>query len=326
MSQHPLRVILRSLVRLFALALVVALLLTPRRASAAAEPVTVGIYVNQVASIDLKNNAFTVDFWVWFRGPHRATSPLDSFELIDGRVNSKANVIKKTLANGQDYAAMRVNATIHRHWDLRRYPFDDHDLEIAIEDADLDATRSVFVPDPESQGKDPDVVVSGWDLEGFDHRVDTHLYHSNYGDTSIADSAETRYSRYVVVLHAKRRGSARFLKVAFALLIAVLVSWCAFFIRPKDASPRVSVSVGALFAAAAGTLAINSQLPDVNYATLTDKTVFLCLGMICLSLVGTVASLSLHYLGREADHRRLDKIGAVVFPLLFFALFFGVVR
>jgi hypothetical protein len=37
-------------------------------------------------------------------------------------------------------------------------------------------------------------------------------------------------------------------------------------------------------------------------------------------------TLGLHYLGREADHRRLDKIGAVVFPLLFFALFFGVVK
>lgn len=301
------------------------LLLAPASA-AAAEPVTVGVYVTQVGAIELKSNTFTVEFWLWFRNPHRATSPLDTFELIDGRVNSKTNVIKKTLPDGQDYAAVRVNATIHRQWDIHRYPFDDHDLQIQIEDSDLDVSRSVFVPDAQSQGIDPDVAVSGWDLDGFDNRIDSHLYHSNYGDTSIAENAETRYSRYVVVLHAKRRGSSRFLKVAFALLVAVLVSWCAFFIRPKDASPRVSVSVGALFAAAAGTLAINSQLPDVNYATMTDKTVFLCLGMICLSLVGTVASLSLHYLGRESAHRRLDTVGAVAFPILFLVLFLGIVR
>jgi hypothetical protein len=300
--------------------------MTPRAAEAAAEPVSVGIYVTQVGSIDLKSNAFTVEFWIWFRGPHRATSPLDSFELIDGRVNSKTNVIKKTLPYGQDYAAVRVNATIHRQWDLHDYPFDDHDLVITVEDSDLDVTRSEFVPDAQSQGVDPDVVVSGWDVAGFDPRVDSHLYHSNYGDTSIAQTAESRYSRYIVTMHAKRKGSARFLKVAFALLIAVLVAWCAFFIRPKDASPRVSVSVGALFAAAAGTLAINSQLPDLNYATLIDKTVFLCLAMILLSLIGTVASLSLHYLGKEAQHRKLDKIGAVVFPLVFVTLFLAVVR
>ncbi len=302
------------------------LFLLSRPAAAAQEQMTVGIYVTQVANVDLKANSFTTEFWIWFRGPKRATSPLDAFELIDGKVNSKTNVIKKTLADGQEYAAARVNATIHRQWDLHQYPFDDHDLLITIEDSDLDVARSVYAPDTASQGIDPDVVVSGWEINGFDSRLETHLYHSNYGDTSISDTAETRYSRYVVSLHAKRKGSARFLKVAFALLIAMLVSWCAFFIRPKDASPRVSVSVGALFAAAAGTVALNSQLPDVPYSTLTDRLVFSCLGMIGLSLLGTVASLSLHYAGKEAAHRRLDKTGAVAFPLLFVVIYLAFVR
>lgn len=304
----------------------VVVLFFARPAAAAQEQMTVGIYVTQVATVDLKSNSFTTEFWIWFRGPKRATSPLDAFELIDGKVNSKTNVIKKTLADGQEYAAARINATIHRQWDLHQYPFDDHDLIITVEDSDLDVARSVYAPDTASQGIDPDVVVSGWEINGFDSRLETHLYHSNYGYTSISDTAEPRYSRYVVSLHAKRKGSARFLKVAFALLIAVLVAWCAFFIRPKDASPRVSVSVGALFAAAAGTVALNSQLPDVPYATLTDRLVFSCLAMIGVSLIGTVASLSLHYAGKEAAHRRLDKIGALAFPLLFLVLFLTFVR
>ena len=65
---------------------------------------------------------------------------------------------------------------------------------------------------------------------------------------------------------------------------------------------------------------INSQLPDVNYATLTDKTVFLSLGMILLSLLGTVMSLTLNYLGNEAAWKRLDKYGAVFYPVLFAVL------
>jgi hypothetical protein len=48
--------------------------------------------------------------------------------------------------------------------------------------------------------------------------------------------------------------------------------------------------------------------------------------MILLSLFGTVISLSLHYLGREADHRRIDKAGAIAFPLLFAVLLLMVVR
>jgi hypothetical protein len=295
-------------------------------AEAPPQQTTVGVYVEQVSAIDLKANTFTVDFWVWFRSSGRSMSPIESFEIIEGRVNSKSNIIKKKLPDGQDYAAARINATIHRQWDLHRYPFDDHTLEIAIEDADLDVGHSVFVADGSGQGLDPDVAVSGWDITGFRSSVTDHLYHSNYGDTSLTLGTETRYSRYVVDVDAKRRGIARFFKVVFALLVSVFVSWCAFFIRPKDASPRVSVSVGALFAGAAGTIAINNALPDINYPTLTDKTIYLCLGMILLSLFGTVISLSLHYLGREADHRRIDKAGAIAFPLLFAVLLLMVVR
>ncbi len=282
------------------------------------------MYVDQVTSIDLKANQFTIDFWLWFRSSGRTTSPLDSFELMDGRVNSKTNVIKKKLPDGQDYAAARINATIHHQWDLRRYPLDDHTLEIAIEDGELDSGHAVFVADAANQGIDPNVTVAGWNIsQTIRHEVSDHTYASNYGDTSIAAGPETRFSRYVVSVDAKRSGVARFFKVVFALLISVLVSWCAFFIRPKDASPRVSVSVGALFAGAAGMLAINSQLPDLNYATLTDKTVFGCLGMILLSLVGTVVSLTLNYLGHENGWKRVDRFGSIAFPLLALGLLIG---
>ena len=44
--------------------------------------------------------------------------------------------------------------------------------------------------------------------------------------------------------------------------------------------PLARLLGGALFAAAAGTVALNAQLPDLEYATLTDKTVFISLGMI----------------------------------------------
>lgn len=77
------------------------------------------------------------------------------------------------------------------------------------------------------------------------------------------------------------------------------------------------MSVGALFAAAAATVAINSQLPEITYATVADKTVFLAFGMIGVSLICSVIALGLHYAGREEAHRRVDRIGAVVFPVVF---------
>jgi len=306
--------------------LLTALVLLSSPARAEAQRTTIGVYVVQVNGIDLKSNSFTVDFWLWFRSAERATSPIDAFEIVDGRVTSKTNVIKKTLPDGQQYAAARISATIHRQWDLHKYPFDDHELEIVIEDQDLDTTQSLYVSDPTSQGKDPGVQVSGWEIEGFETRIEDHAYGSNYGDTSMAAGADARFSRFVAKLPARRHGMARFLKIAFPLFVSVFIAWCAFFIRPKDAGPRVAVSVGALFAAAAGTVAINSQLPDINYATTTDRTVFLSLGMISLSLLATVAALGFHYLDNTFMHRRVDRAGALAFPVVFALLLVFVVR
>ncbi|MFO0595202.1 MAG: hypothetical protein U0228_07855 [Myxococcaceae bacterium] len=280
-------------------------------------PVTVGVYVVQVNSIDLKTNSYTVDFWLWFRSKGRDQSPLDAFEIMDGRVTSKTNVIKKKQPDGYDYAAARINAVVHQQWDLHRFPFDDHELELSIEDAEFDVKTVNFVPDAVNQGVDPGVKVSGWEVTGLKAEVTPHSYHSNYGDTALGTNVDTQFSRYTVKIQAERRGVARFFKTVFALLISVLASWCAFFIRPKDASPRVSVSVGALFAGAAGTIALGTQLPDLNYPTVADKVVYLCLSMILLSLAGTVRSLGLHYQQQEAKYLAFDKRGALLFPIFF---------
>ena len=50
------------------------LVFAPRRAHAEPNRITVGIYVNQVSSLDLKANTFTVDFWIWFRSGAKSAS------------------------------------------------------------------------------------------------------------------------------------------------------------------------------------------------------------------------------------------------------------
>lgn len=290
----------------------------------APEPIHVGIYVTLIHGVDLKAGQFGVDFWVWFRWSGREPSPLDSFEVIGGRVSSRSNVIRKTLPDGQMYAAARVSATIQQPWDLARFPFDDHTLKIQIEDSERDALTAIYVPDEANAGIDPEVRVAGWRVGGHAQAVGEQVYRSNYGDTSLPTGAHARYSRYVFSAGLARDGVGRFFKFFTGLFIATLASWCAFFVRPKDSGARVSVSVGALFAAAAVTIAINNQLPDVGYLTFADAMVFLSLGTILLSLIGTVTSLALHYREREAAHRRLDRIGAIAVPILYAAILLAI--
>src|SRR5262249_15620909 len=48
--------------------------------------VYVGTYVNQVYSLNLKQNQFTVDFTIWFRSTDPDVKPAASFEVISGRI------------------------------------------------------------------------------------------------------------------------------------------------------------------------------------------------------------------------------------------------
>ena len=278
---------------------------------------TVGVYVNHIYGVDIKNGSFNADFYVWFRWKgNDALKPLDSFELANGRVTSKSGVQKKVI-DGENYASCRVLATVQKFWDLRRFPLDDHTLELVLEDSEQDTRTVLYQGDTENSTASPDLQVLGWQISGSHAAVLLHAYATNYGDISLPHNRESHYSRYVFGIDVKRPGYGRFLKVFFGLFISVLISWCGFHVRPKESSPRVSLGVGATFAAAAVTVAINNSLPDTNTVTMADKLIMLTLGIIVASVAETITALALVARGKEDLQKKLDKICAIAFPVLY---------
>ena len=79
-------------------------------APAKVETIDVGIYLNQITGVDLRNNTFSVDFWIWFRWKNSALKPMDSFEVISGKVTSKTNCTHSELPGEVHYAACRIAA------------------------------------------------------------------------------------------------------------------------------------------------------------------------------------------------------------------------
>jgi hypothetical protein len=275
--------------------------------------VVVGTYVNHIYGIDIKNSQFTIDFYIWFRWEGDDLKPLDSFELSSGRIVSKSGVVQKKLGN-ERYACARIVATITKFWDLRRYPLDSHTLSLEVEDSEDDRTV-VYETDRENTGISPDLQVAGWVVKRHGSEITRHVYRTNYGDTSLAHDRESAYSRFLFDIDVARSGIGRFLKVFFGLFISVLISWCGFFVRPKESSPRVSLGVGATFAAAAVTVAINNSLPDTNAVTLADKLIMLTLAIIVASVAETITALTLFARGKEALQQKLDRLCQVAFPI-----------
>lgn len=68
------------------------------------------------------------------------------------------------------------------------------------------------------------------------------VYRTNQGDTSLPKGNESSYSRYAFSIEVRRPGYGRFSKVFFGLFIATMIALAAFWVRPKESSPRVSLS------------------------------------------------------------------------------------
>ncbi|MGE0608374.1 MAG: hypothetical protein AB7O62_14860, partial [Pirellulales bacterium] len=245
--------------------------------------VWVGVYVNQIHEVSLKENHFTADFYVWFRWQGEAVKPLESFEVVNGRIDSKDKAYE-TMLGDENYAVCRVVTTITEFWDVSRFPLNNHELLIQIEDGENEAFKLRFVADTENCGFNPQVQTPGWELGQAAASVSEQQYKTNYGDTSLPTGNASTYSRFVYGIPLERRGYGYFLKLFFGLFVATAISFLAFFIRPTEVDPRFGLGVGAIFAAVASEYVVTASLPDTNIMTMADQLHLLAFVFIFLSI------------------------------------------
>ncbi len=161
-------------------------------------PVTVGMYVNQISDLSLKDSRFTVDFFIWFRWAGDKLKPHETFDLCNGKIDSK-QVVQATTGSqpdGKNYACLRVFGTINRYWDVRRFPLDNHTLTIDVEDNASEDHILQYVADRDNSALDTAVQIPGWAIGKQKADARAHTYKSNYGDLSLPTGNESSYSRF----------------------------------------------------------------------------------------------------------------------------------
>jgi hypothetical protein len=277
--------------------------------------VVTGVYVNQIYNVSLKDNRFTADFYIWFRYEGDDIKPIETMEVINGKIDSKSGLVTKKI-NGVTYSLCRVVATINKFWDVSRYPLDKHTIEIEIEDSANDADVMVLTPDNENVGMSPDVQVRGWKVAGSKSFNLSEDYTSNFGDTSLPVNNRSTYSRYVYAIDVERIGYGQFFKLFVLMFVATFVAFLAFLVTPTS-GPRFGLGTGALFAAAANSFVVGSSLPETNGVTMADLLQLATIGLIFVSLFISTMSLRLFTSQREGASHKLDKISLLVFPILY---------
>lgn len=266
--------------------------------------VQVGLYVMRITDLSQHDGRWVLDAWVWFRWQGTDVHPHETFEIVNGTMDVREpnDVIDD---QGFNYAAVRVRATIFHVFDVRKFPFDDHELTIEIEDNNLEDANLRYVVD-EGIALDPSVEVEGFSVRLRTPRVERHTYPTVYGYRSLG-STTSSYSRFTVPLALRRGGRAPLFKLFWVSYLAVILALLALRVRATDLDARFGLGTGSIFAASANAFVVNEQLPNTVDLTIAEQVNLLAVGCIFISVFVSVASLRLCYRDRVDLSEKLDR-------------------
>lgn len=290
----------------------------------APEQILVGVYVNSIHGINLKEDKFVADFYIWFKYKNDSLNPLKSFELKNGKIDSVTNFETHKEDGGLNHASARVVATVHELWDVSKYPFDKHELVLEIEDSDNAENKLVYTADLENSGVSDKAQTRGWKIDSVRTKILSNSYNTSYGDSEALEKNKSKYSNFSLSVDISRVGYTQFFKLFAVLFFSVFVAFLSFFIYANSA-PRFTLGASALVATAANSFVVNSALPESSSFTLSDTFLISSLFFIFLSLATSTISMRVIRKGNEQLAQKIDRVGAILFLSLFMSCFFWVV-
>lgn len=294
------------------------------------QPVFIGMYLNKVVGLDLKQNTSWMDFYVWFRWKGEL-DPTESYEFMNsfekwGETNIAESEAPRVLANGWKYREFRIEIQFHSPFDFNAYPLDEQVLRITLEDKSYTSKRIRFIPDAVHSAYNPEISIPGWRVMRQEITSNQHTYSTNFGqmnqpnETYSRINYDLRISRYPRML--------QIFKLFLPVLIILVMVLVVFFIPISFFESRIEIAVTGLLSLIALQMVLNDTLPPVGYLTLTDKIYYFSYFVVMCSLIETVW-VYFSFKRDEQVARQIDRVASFAMLLLtpvIFALFFTVLR
>ncbi len=212
--------------------------------------------------------------------------------------------------NGHVSYLQRVSGTFAGYQQLKDFPFDHQVISLRLYPLDWTAEKLVLVNDQEFTGLADELNISDWQIKGV--TADVIQYHF--------DSTDQVHSGYLLEISAKRHVSYYIWKVMVPIALIVVMSWCVFWINPKDFGTQLGFSASSVLTMIAFIFATTSLLPKLGYFTMLDRFVGTATIFVFLALLQSLITGHLATKGMNALAMRIDLISRFVFPMVFFGL------
>lgn len=277
-------------------------------------PCKLGMDILSIHDLNIPNDTFQADFWIWSDCPDHTFTPLTTIEFINANVRNLTKYTR-TVVGGVAWESAKVRGTFRHHWNLKEFPFDRQALQIVIEDSENPATDLVFQPDVAGSTYESGLQPDGWKVRSFHLTASDRPYHTTYGDPAQPVGTSS-YSHFVMSLTLERTELSSFFKLTFVVYIAFLISLISYFLNlhnPTFLTARLSVISGALFAVAVNLRTATSALSSEEGLTMVDKIHIAALVALLVDALAALITQMLVEGGRPADE--INRFNRIVMAL-----------
>lgn len=269
-----------------------------------------GMFITNLHDINFSDNEFQIEFWSWFLSPKLDYLPSERTEITNSKKFSIRNA--NTQKFDDNYLHSQVfKGTIKKQWDIRDFPFDTQTLIISLEDT-IETTDSLVFSIDETSSIANDVIPEGWRLQSFNVVAAESDYPTTFGDPRTSADTNYKFSKVEARLTLKRNGVRVFITAFLGLFVATVLMLIVYVINSTKTGlsviplqPRITLCVGAIFAAVGSIYSLNAKIPYTTDFTLSDSLQITTFIGIALAIISSVWSETLMKKGREKIQRKL---------------------
>jgi len=292
--------------------------------------VAIGFYVYEFKEVNLKDQTFLADFYLWIRFDSKDeefAKEAEGIDFMNGRVEAREEVDRRQ-EGSERYVCWRYLVTFYLRFDLHRYPFDTQRFDLVVEPHVYDVDRLVFVDDARSYAnnkitpphlagvKPGGVRVGEFALERVERIDGRSMYDTDFGDL-VDGNGGVPYSRFTLSLVFVRDFRPYFFKILIPLMIIVATAYLVFLLPPSEIQTGSGLGLTALLTCMAFNVSVTQSLPEIGYLITSDKFFISTYFLLFLTLLQVLIVFRWQQAG---DAERADRWYArcrVIFPMLY---------
>ena len=227
--------------------------------------------------------------------------------------------VPEIMPNGEKLQSFHIYGHFGHPFPLAKYPFDDHDIVISIEDAKHPNTRLVHKIDVAGSAIRPDLRIPGWTLSKMQATLGATQFATTFGDLRDTGTSEA-YSRVDFTVHIDRPVVGIVSKTIIPIALILLITFGAFFCQPMDIDARLCLTITALISAVALQITAATELPPTGSLLLLDKIYILSYVTILAVTFCCIAANRLMHAEEPERAAKLDRWAFRSIAIGYFAL------